>query len=793
MSIEPRQRAYRRASARRGRPALGVLACAVCLAGFTHAIAGEFQELTIEQALQILETRGLRILYSSDLVQPWMRVRSEPLASDARAILDEIVAPYALQIIDGPNESLLLVRATSPARSADGIGDARRSTEVGGASTPPLEEVVVSASQYRFLREPAVSFTSIAATDLQLLPDIGDDPMRAIARLPGTAGSEFGARTNLRGGEADETLIRFDGLRLQNPFHLKDFQGTFSTIDPAVVGTMRVHAGGFPVVFGDRMSGVIEIDPLAPSEPAYREVALSFFNASALAAGRFGAERGEWLVSARRGNLDLLVDVVNSKIGRPRYADFYGRASRRVADSLTVAGNLLLFDDAIVLFDGDREEQARAEYRDAYYWLRFAYQPNDALSGTALVSRSDLDSSRRGSADQEGIASGELRDERAFTIDTLQIDGSWHFAPRTLLQFGGEWRGMRGNYDYSDEVEFDVLFLTAGASTETSRARFRQVRAAGDQYGAYSNLRVEASGELTADVGLRWDRQTLTAHDNDQVSPRLSLLYALGERTRVRASWGRFYQAQAISELQIADGEVDFFPPQRSDHLVAGLEHRLIDGTEIRLEAYRKDYRQVRPRYENLLNTFVLLPELKPDRIRIAPERATATGVELTLRRNGGRPLSWWLSYSWSSVRDEIGDAKFPRSWDQTHLVTGGLAWQSERWELSLAGTHHTGWPTTAVQIATTEPIPLVAAERRNGRRLGSYRTLDMRVARKFHMERAGTLTAFLEVNNVLNRRNECCVEYEVESEDVPGELVLDRSTRGYLPLLPSLGFVWRF
>lgn len=793
MNIEPQQRPYRRTSVCRGRSIRGALACAIYFVGLTAGLAGDFQQLTLEQALQVLEERGLRILYSSDLVQPWMQVRSEPLAADDRSILEEIIEPYALQVVDGPNGSLLLTRAIPPA-SVNTVGDAaRRAAELVENATPRLEEVIVSASQHRFLREPPVSLTAIAAADLQLLPDIGDDPMRAIARLPGTAASEFGAKTNLRGGEADETLIRFDGLRLQNPFHLKDFQSTFSTIDPAVVSAMRVHAGGFPAVFGDRMSGVIEIDPLAPSEPAYREVALSFFNVSALAAGRFGTQQGDWLVSARRGNLDLLVDVVNSKIGRPRYLDFYGRASRRVADSLTVSGNLLMFDDAIVLFDSDHEEEARAEYRDAYYWLRFAYRPNDTLSGTLLVSHSDLDSSRRGRAQQEGIASGTLRDERAFTIDALQIDGSWHFAPGALLQFGGDWRGMRGNYDYGDEVEFSVLFLTEGAATEANRASARRVRADGDQYGAYANLRLEMSRRLTADAGLRWDQETLTAHDGDQLSPRLSLLYALSERTRLRASWGRYYQAQAVSELQIADGETDFFPPQRSDHLVGGIEHRLAGGTEIRLEAYRKDYRQVRPRYENLLNTFVLLPELKPDRIRIAPERANATGVELTLRSNGGRPLSWWLSYSWSSVKDEIGNARFPRSWDQTHLITGGLAWQSERWELSLAGTHHTGWPTTAIEIVTTEPIPLIATEKRNSRRLGSYRTIDVRIARKFHMEGAGTLTAFLEVNNVLNRRNECCVEYEVESEDDPDELVLDLSTRGYLPLLPSLGFVWRF
>ena len=80
-------------------------------------------------------------------------------------------------------------------------------------------------------------------------------------RLPGVASSDFSSKVNVRGGEADETLVRFDDLRLQNPYHLKDFQSTFSTIGPGVVSGMRVYAGGFPVTFGDRMSGVIDIDP----------------------------------------------------------------------------------------------------------------------------------------------------------------------------------------------------------------------------------------------------------------------------------------------------------------------------------------------------------------------------------------------------------------------------------------------------------------------------------------------------------------------------------------------------
>lgn len=764
------------------------IAPALYLAGLGPVLADDFRELTIEQALQVLKKRGLTILYSSDLIQPWMQVRDEPAATDARSILEAILRPYELQVVDGPNGTLLLVRSAPPPAAGERIK--RAATRSAEIVTANLDEVIVSASQYLFVREPVVSLTSIDADDLRLLPEIGDDPLRAVRRLPGTSSSDFSAKANVRGGEVDETLVRFDDLRLYNPFHLKDFQSTFSSINPGVVSGMRVHAGGFPVTFGDRMSSVIEIDPLAPSEPAYRELSLSFFSASALAAGRFSDEQGQWLVSARRGNLDLLVDVVNDKIGRPKYQDFYGRVGRRFADSLTVSGNVLLFDDAIALFTSDREEAASADYRDAYSWLRLDYQPTAAVSGKVLLAHSDLRSARQGRAVQEGIGRGTLTDNRAFTIQSLQSDWSWRIAGNALLQFGGEWRGMRGRYDYRDEAEFDVLFATPGASAEPDRERNSSVRPSGDQYAAYANLRLEAPGDLTADVGVRWEQETLSAGNNDQVSPRLGLLYPLGERTRLRASWGKYFQAQSVDELQIADGVTEFFAPQRSTHLVASIEHQFANGVEIRLEAYRKDYRQVRPRFENLLNTFVLLPELKPDRIRIAPVRANAQGTELTLRRSAAPHMSWWLSYSWSSVKDEFGHIAMPRSWDQTHLLTGGIAWKSDRWELSLAGTYHSGWPTTDTELIETDPIPLVATGPRNGRRLDDYRTLDARVARNFLLERAGTVTLFLELTNLLNRKNQCCVEYDVDEAD---PLVLDTQTRFYLPILPSLGFVWRF
>lgn len=825
----------------------------------TAALAEPYRDLTLEQAIDRLEQGGLSVLYSSDLIKPWMRVLQEPSSIDARSILEEILAPYDLKVTPGPNGLLLLVRAQPPdpaatgavtgtvRRIADGAPVAGASVALGGdgpqattdangrfafesipagryalqvraellqpakhyvADIRPgetsrllvqlfdvaivdLAQLTVTASRYEFVRDATPSLTSFTAAELQLLPDIGDDPLRAVARLPGTATGSFTAKSNVRGGDVDETLVRFDGLRLYNPFHFKDFQSLFSTVDPGVVRAMDVYTGGFPVAFGDRMSSVIDIEPLEPAEQAYREVSLSLFNASGLVAGRFADGQGDWLLSGRRGTLDLLIDLANRSVGEPSYVDLYGRVRHSLSDTLAISGNFLRFVDDIKLFDGDREEEARANYRDEYFWLRLDFQPSARVAGELMLGRTQIESDRRGSAQQPGISRGMLEDRRFFSIDSLQTDWSWRVADRILWQFGGDWRFTKGRYDYFDEVQFDLLFVAPGAAADTSRTRQLGARPDGTQYGAYSSLRVEISEGIVADAGLRWDRETLSADHDEHLSPRVSLLYRLGGRTRLRTSWGRFYQAQAVNELQISDGVAEFFPAQRSDHLLASLEYRHDSGVDVRLEAYRKDYQKLRPRFENLLNSFILLPELKPDRIRIAPDTATAEGAELSLRRMDGGPLSWWLSYTWSSVEDETAGIETLRTWDQTHAVSGGIAWQGPHWELSVAGTYHTGWPTTEVELVDAEPIPLAVAGPRNGRRMGAFIAIDARVARKFLFERAGSLTLFLEASNLLNRTSDCCVEYELA--DPEDGLALDVERIESLPLLPSLGFVWRF
>jgi len=751
------------------------------------AISAALAGMPLSSAVADLERRGLAVLYSSDLVRPWMKVAAEPTASDPASVLVEILRPHGLAARPGPGGLLLVVRQPRVAQA--------RPTRLSAAyaeTAASLEEVVVTTSRYRLDSLPVMPIL-LESADLGLLPDLGDDPLRATARLPGAAAGDLSAKSNLRGGEVDETLVRFDGLRLFNPFHFKDFQSIFSTIDPAIVRGIEVYTGAFPASYGDRMSGVISIDSLSAANAPQGELALSLYNTSARFARSFDEGRGEWLLSARRSNLDTVLDLANEDRGEPGYTDMYGRLGYQITDSLALTGSALRFDDDLELNDTDFEETAVATYHDAYYWLRLDYETGPDLHGSVLLARSELDSDRSGSVDQPGIASGELTDQRNFSIESVQTDWSLARSNSLAFAFGAEWRHMDGRYDYRDHADYDVLFATPGAPQDASRDRIISVAPSGDQFGAYASVRAQPEESVVLDLGLRWDHQTLSDDGADALSPRASVLWLLGDRTSVRAAWGRYFQAQTINELQVPDGVDEFLPPQRADHWVAGIEYQHPAEIDLRLEVYRKEYTRLRPRYENLLNAAVLLPELKPDRVRIAPESAEAHGVELSVSRETEAPLRWWLMYSWASARDEFAAIESDRSWDQAHAFGAGLAWRTAQWELSLAGRYHSGWPTTALTLAATDPMPIVATGPRNTDRLGDYRSFDARIARTFTFNDASELTIFLEVTNLFNENNECCVEYEITDDDEDGKPILEIEPVHTLPVLPSLGLVWRF
>ena len=291
--------------------------------------------------------------------------------------------------------------------------------------------------------------------------------------------------------------------------------------------------------------------------------------------------------------------------------------------------------------------------------------------------------------------------------------------------------------------------------------------------------------------------KTLVSHLHDIPKTRFNFMHSLGPKTELRFSWGRYHQSQGINDLQIEDGITSFWPAQRADHMIAGIHHLIDDKYSLRVEVFQKQMHQVRPRFENVFNPLGLIPEIQPDRVRLDPANATSNGLEVSIDRLSG-PFTWWASYTLGKATDRINGVDELRSWDQRHAFQGGLGWSNENWDVALAASVHTGWPTTRLTLIEDgvddedEPLFVAVIGPRNVERLRSFGSLDLRISRNWKLKR-GSFSAFFEVTNLTNRSNECCLDWDLEEDEVTGEDVFERGRDYWMPLLPAIGVLWEF
>ena len=66
----------------------------------------------LSEALRALQDSGMRLVFSSKIVTPDMRVTAEPRATTPRARLEQLLASHGLVAVDGPGGVIQIVRAT---------------------------------------------------------------------------------------------------------------------------------------------------------------------------------------------------------------------------------------------------------------------------------------------------------------------------------------------------------------------------------------------------------------------------------------------------------------------------------------------------------------------------------------------------------------------------------------------------------------------------------------------------------------------------------------------------------
>lgn len=451
------------------------------------------------------------------------------------------------------------------------------------------------------------------------------------------------------------------------------------------------------------------------------------------------------------------------------------------------------YDDDIQFKDLDEAygELANSKYRNAYAWVQVHKDWSPRLSSSTLMSFGSIRHDRDGfinDPDPEE-ASGTLDDRRAFNVWSFVHHQHYEQNDTLNFEFGGRINYQEGRYDTLVRIERGELAGFLGI--ETLEVREINLRPQGASGGVYASTRYRPREWMTVEGGLRWDFQDYGLALDQQVSPRLSVRFDAGTNTQIRASAGRFHQPEAIHELQAADGLDKYQEPQFADHFILGLTHQFGDtGFSSRIETFYKNFHDPKKRFENILNSIVLLPELMSDRVVVVPEEARARGIETTLRYRPHDNLNLWLSYTRASADDKIDGRWRQRGWDQRHTVSSGIVWDYRQWLFSGSLFWHSGWQTIALPtyVGEDEQPQLY----RNKDRLPQFLSMDFRVSRTWEWPRQ-TFMVFLEVTNATNRENVGAYEYELKEDEENGGFFVIAEEETLLPLVPSLGFQWSF
>ena len=820
-------------------------------ASVTAAQSGGYVGRPVADVLRELQTEEFRIIFSSELVPPTMRVKAEPGKGAAREIAQRILEAHGLTLNKGPRGSWIVVaRPQSPERLTSPPPPAVRTPPPTKApdeqpSIPPvrIEEQVDVVDRVRGTGGSATGY-SIQPAEVREIAGGFDNVFQVLQVMPGAAGiNDDEGKLAVRGAGPEHNLIVVDDLQIHRPQRLGHFTATF--LNPATIERVSLDASGLDARYGQRLSSVTVIDTRDGIRDRRLAVSgsLGFVAGDVMLEGRLPrTESGSWWFTTRgtyyRPVFDRFEEGVTPGFNDVQFKVAVRPSARTRLTVFGLAGRETLSSYEALKVDGPDElvEKYRGDNRLGVVNLSWA--PSDRFITTTSVSAYAHDEQ-----DYDGFFMlGIPPFERVTRVHDYAARQRLVYSPWSnhLVDAGVEVRRVRSGWRM-ESVKQPEFWRGLGPSTWGERVDYTagpiDTRLTRTQVGFWLQDRIAFGSRWTVEPGVRVDWNSYTGES--AVQPRVRVTGRIG-RTVV---WtGAAVQAQTPSHESLQGLDYFHITPEngrsldneRSTQFVAGFQRQLRADVGLRVEAYHRRFdRLLVQRLETdaeraaRLSYFDLPPDLPPDAVvlehrpTVHPESTgtgKASGVEILLQREGRR-LSGWFTYTLSKSTRDLYGHEVPFDFDRRHaLSVAGMVQISRRLRASATWQIASGFPVTpmveevvfgrAVDLATGTVLdPTYRYHRhldgtlmtrldpftrrlglRNADRLSSYARTDVRVT----FATLGHWEFYGEVINLFNQRNYLFEVTFPPTQNFP-EYVSRSNIYAELDRIPTAGLRFRF
>jgi outer membrane receptor for ferrienterochelin and colicin len=718
------------------------------------------------------------------------------------------------------------------------------------SQTIQVGEVVVTASTPLIQKDVTSSISVITREEIEALPVSTFTGLLSLQ--PGVTGS--GSNLHVRGGRSNEVAYMIDGTLVVDPL----LGGLATDISNDAIQEMSLLSGTFNAEYGNALSGVVNI--------VTRDGTDKFSAKLEARTSEFGVERYS----------DLHENRINGSIGGPivtsnynffisgevdkngSYLPFgYNNTQSFFAKLSTTAISLVK-----IILSNRGSFGSRQNYNHAYKYIpdqylrirtdswqstinlihtvenNFFYDVKASYFNQGYYSGIDKDTSQYRSFTDYGyyedIGNGhefyefsdppQLTDSRTATAE-FKVDAVWQMGSMNEVKFGTlykkHWLKLYSIYDPKRNFPYINDY-----NTEPFEG------------AAYVQDKIELP-YLVINLGLRFDymnanvdfrsnpldpNSIITVRSRSQISPRLGISHPISDRTKLRFSYGHFFQNpdfQYLFENNQYDLNVReplFGQPNldatRTISYEVGISHQFSDNVAIDVTAYYRDI-------TGLIGTHYYPPFVDGRYVGytlyVNEDYANDKGLEFSINMRPTKYFTGSLNYTYSVVKGSASSEaeQYPGTqestqlyyldWDRTHvfnatgtyMVPKGEGPQIfgstifENMDLSLILKASTGAPYTP----SGRDIGFV--EKNSLRNPGIY-NIDLMIGKEFEFDSNLRFRLFAEILNLTDHRNVLYVYGDTGDPDYTTvgshstEYMQDPSNYGP-PRSVRLGFTMRF
>ncbi|WP_299675340.1 TonB-dependent receptor [uncultured Tenacibaculum sp.] len=473
-----------------------------------------------------------------------------------------------------------------------------------------LDAVVINAGSF----DAGEKARAVALKPLDIVTTASalGDVVGAFQTLPGTSANDEDGRLFVRGGDANETQMFIDGIRVFNPFvPTSSNVPTRGRFSPFLFKGMTFSTGGYSAEYGQALSSVLTLNTIDQPDQEKTEIQLM----------TVGAGIGNTQIWGKN-SFSINTSYINLA---PYQIAFPGREEWN--KPFEGASGEMVYryqpneDGLLKLYSAFNYSNLDVIQED----INFANGFNFALQNTNLYFNGSY-KQRLGSRWSISGGMSYTNENTDFTLQDNLIDDqensahfkvkvSKRFSSRIKLNFGSEYfiTNFKEKFTLNNTNSFNYGFNN-------------------NIFGTFAETDIFFSKKLAAKVGLRAENNEFS--DQMTFSPRASLAYKSGAKSQFSFAYGKFYQNPRSEYLKFSTD----LNPENATHYIANYQF-MKDKQQFRIEAYYKQYDDL----------------VKFDDQFASPSSnfdnngdGFAKGVDIFWRDNKNiKNLDYWVSYSY--------------------------------------------------------------------------------------------------------------------------------------------------